>query len=87
MSDSEKAILIFGLLGLGLLFLFTRGGSNSRYSEEASYPDEESIAIPLKLKPISKRAHHYTNEETWDISWSEDGLPTKVVIHRKAVQT
>lgn len=83
MGNSGKAILIFGLLGLGLLFLFTRRSSSSRYSEEADYP-EESIAIPLR--PISKKAHHYTNEETWDITWSEDGLPAKVVIHRNAVQ-
>lgn len=81
---SEKAVIIFGLLGIGLLFLLTR--SSSRYSEEADYL-EENTATPLRLRPISKRAHHYTNEETWDIEWSDDGLPTKVVIHRNAVQT
>ena len=26
----------------------------------------------------------YVNEETWDIDWSEDGLPKKVTIHRNA---
>lgn len=81
--DNKGTILIFGLLGLGLLFMLTRS-NNNRYSAEAGYP-EESVAIPLR--PISKSAHHYTNEETWDIEWSEDGLPKRVTIHRSAVQT
>ena len=27
----------------------------------------------------------YNNAETWDISWNQDGLPEKVVVHRNAV--
>jgi len=75
----EKAILIFGLLGLGLLFMLTRKPSGI-----ASYP-EESVALPFK--PTNRVARQYTNEETWDIDWSEDGLPKRVTIHRNAVQT
>ncbi len=26
----------------------------------------------------------YTNEESWEISWSEEGLPTKIIVHREA---
>lgn len=28
----------------------------------------------------------YKNAETWDIQWNKDGLPTRVTIHRDAVQ-
>jgi hypothetical protein len=31
--------------------------------------------------------HQYTNEETWDIEWNPDGLPSRVTIHRNAHQT
>ena len=29
-------------------------------------------------------ATQYKNTETWDIEWTEDGLPKKVIIHRDA---
>lgn len=29
-------------------------------------------------------AGSYQNAETWEITWSPDGLPTKVTIHRDA---
>lgn len=29
----------------------------------------------------------YKNAETWEITWSPDGFPTKVVIHRNATRT
>ena len=29
----------------------------------------------------------YRNEETWDVQYSPDGLPTKIVIHRDARRT
>ena len=25
---------------------------------------------------------HYSNEERWSVTYSEDGLPTEIVIHR-----
>lgn len=75
-----KAILIFGLLGLGLLFLLTRKSSG--------YSSESGVAtIPFKPYAKVKGGHHYSNEETWDIVWSKDGLPTKVTINRSAYQT
>lgn len=78
----DKAVIIFGLLGLGLLFMLARGSTH----RESSY--SESIALPFTpTNRVSRGAHHYTNEETWDIEWSEDGLPKKVTIHRNAVQT
>ena len=29
----------------------------------------------------------YKNEESWDVSYNEDGMPTKIVVHRNAVRT
>ena len=29
----------------------------------------------------------YANEESWEISWSEEGLPTKIVVSRHAEKT
>lgn len=29
----------------------------------------------------------YSNGEYWDIEWNDDGLPVKVVVHRKAVRS
>ena len=78
----NKAILIFGLLGLGLLFMLTQKPSGI-----VSYPAEGSVALPFKPNAQSINTQQYTNEETWDIDWSEDGLPKRVTIHRNAVQS
>ena len=29
----------------------------------------------------------YANEENWEITWSPDGLPTKIEVHRNATRT
>ena len=29
----------------------------------------------------------YANEESWEITWSPDGLPEKIVVHRNATRT
>jgi hypothetical protein len=31
-------------------------------------------------------ATNYANEESWEITWSAEGLPTKVVVHRNATR-
>lgn len=69
-------LLLFGILGLGLLYVFTKSTS-SNLGTRSNEP------IQLQLKP----ARRYQNSETWDITWNEDGLPSKVTIHRDAVQT
>jgi len=97
----NNAIIIFGLIGLGLLLLFNKSKNNylSDYSEEAELlpiklnsgvrkaPHYTNESIALSGSKTPRNAHHYTNEETWDIEWNEDGLPKKVTIHRDAVQT
>jgi len=74
MKDSF-GIIFFGIVGLGLLYLFTRKSSN--FGMQSDEP------ISLQLRPTRR----YFNTETWDISWNEDGLPAKVTIHRDATQT
>lgn len=76
--DNKAVIIVFGLLGLGLLFMLTR--------RESGY-SEESIALPFKPAPRDIGAHHYTNKEKWSIKWNEDGLPSEVIIERDARQT
>lgn len=74
----DKAVIIFGLLGLGLLFMLTRGSSN----RHSSY--SESIALPFKPTNRVSEGHHYKNKEVREITYNEDGLPTRIVIHRDA---
>lgn len=38
------------------------------------------------LKNKQSTVGQYQNEEAWDITYSTDGLPTKIVIHRNAVR-
>ena len=37
----------------------------------------------FKSKPA---AAQYNNVESWDVSYNEDGLPTKITIHREAIR-
>ena len=36
-----------------------------------------------KTSPI---AGQYSNKEEWDVTYNEDGLPTKITIHRDATR-
>ena len=38
---------------------------------------------PLLLPPATT----YNNLEVWEISWNDDGLPERVVVHREAKQS
>ena len=40
----------------------------------------------LRRKP-GPIAGQYHNAETWSVSYNEDGLPTKIEIHREATRT
>jgi len=77
----KTAIVIFGLLGLGLLFMLTRKPSGI-----ASYP-EGSVALPFKPTNRVMGTHQYKNKEVWSILWNEDGLPSKVTVERNATQS
>ena len=74
-------IFIFGLIGLGLLLLFTARSSGRRtLSGGTNFK-------PVWLKENKPEGRRYQNSETWDIKWNSDGLPEKVTIKRDAVQS
>jgi len=77
----SENIIIFGIFGLGLLLLFAARSSGRRtLSRGTSF----NPVWRTESKPEGKR---YRNAETWEIKWNEDGLPSKVTIHRDATQT
>lgn len=44
----------------------------------------------IEEEPLGKElvpSATYANEESWEITWNEDGLPEKIVVHRNATQT
>ena len=38
------------------------------------------------IKNKQTPAAQYLNEESWDVAYNSDGLPTKITIHRNATQ-
>ena len=86
--DNKAALVILGVVGLGLLFLLLRGKKETGYSQEYAGAEEVAPVTPLTFTPTSRKpAHHYKNEEVWDIDWNKDGLPKRVTIHRNAMQS
>ena len=39
------------------------------------------------IKSKSAQAGSYNNKEEWQVTYDEDGLPTKIIITRNAVRT
>jgi len=91
-KKNEGGILLLLLALLGIFFLLKK---NNNPGPMGAYDD-----APIQLRPLQPRADEeykqieepgggkrYHNNETWDIEWTPDGLPGKVVIHRDAVQT
>lgn len=81
MAMSNKQLALGLLLGLGIFgFVW--------FMSRSSKPAGQIASQPLELRPVgSRRATQYTNTEEWDVQYNQDGLPTKIVVHRKAVQT
>lgn len=45
------------------------------------------LLLPLMTrKQPGGTAATYKNTEEWEISWNSEGLPVKVIVHRKATQ-
>ncbi|GAI97439.1 unnamed protein product [marine sediment metagenome] len=66
-----KGLILFGLIGAILLL-----------------PILLRRGLAYHLVPVKQpQPATYTNEEVWEVEWNEEGLPSKVVIHRRAVQT
>jgi len=80
----NKGIGIAILVGLGLLglwFFMRKAGPLL----PSSVPSGNGyVGQPLRLMPAGSSAKQYNNEERWEITYSPDGLPTQVVIHRNA---
>lgn len=74
MKDDSGATLVLGLIGLGLLLLW----ANSRQGAGAV---QSYSAQPASIKPSKS----YDNEEIREITYNDDGLPTRIVIHRHAI--
>jgi hypothetical protein len=76
----NKSVGILLLIGLGLFGFLLLSSKKSTQVSANCYQCGE----PLRLMPAGSLSRQYTNEEVWDIDWSEDGLPKKVTIHRNA---
>jgi hypothetical protein len=44
------------------------------------------VAWLLLKKSQPVQAQQYLNAESWEINYNEDGMPTKIIVHRDAVQ-
>lgn len=86
--DKNIGTAILIALGLGLLLLFITKKEPFAPALTSGYP----IYQPLKLSPVGSLARqeagllHYKNKETRNVEWSDDGLPTKIVIEREYYQ-
>jgi len=44
-------------------------------------------APSYSVGPPQQPASTYLNEETWEVEWSSEGLPTRITVHRNAQRT
>ena len=44
------------------------------------------LFVKNKSQGSASPVGQYLNEESWDVSYNEDGLPTKITIHRNATR-
>lgn len=73
MDAGKVALGILAVAGIcGLIYFVTR-------------PSHSSSEV--KALPPGREIRQYSNTETWDIDWDEDGLPKRVVITRKATES
>jgi len=95
MSNSNSGIwILFGLLGLGALLLLGKRDSIQQqgdYAERSDpyFPAENRLHfIPTNrapaYQPPVQATNAYDNEEVREITYNDDGLPTRIVIHRHA---
>lgn len=75
MSNGFKVLLGLGIaFGVGLAIYWMAKGNNKAI--------QQSQTLIRGITPGS-----YTNEETTEITWNDDGFPVKIVRHRKALRT
>lgn len=82
MSDSSK--LLLALLAVGGIFGFIYFISRPNIATQPmSGQTRRALVRPVRQAEV---AREYLNTETWDIKYDADGLPTRVVISRKATE-
>ena len=83
-NKNNGAILVFGLIGVGLLFLFL--GKRQPYYQPTYQPEFNVIRLGESqsqgVSAANDGGKHYRNKETRNIEYNEDGLPTKIEIIR-----
>lgn len=87
MDNNKVGIAILVGLGiLGFLFFMSRK-AGPLLPSPAPNGGNGYVGAPLRLMPAGSSSGggmlHYKNKETRNIEWSEDGLPSKIVIERE----
>jgi len=100
-SQRNKGIVVCLCLAIGIggfLLLSRRQKTSGKpllLQQPGEIPKENSTPAHIKISALtsedakqmaSKGMLHYKNKETRDISWNEDGLPTRITIEREYYQ-
>ncbi len=82
-KKNDGAILIIGLIGLGLIFLLLRNRSavGKAYSSPVTTLRLQ-VDTPMRVSQEPPGGRHYRNKEIRNIEYNEEGLPTKIEIIR-----
>lgn len=84
----SSSLVILGLAALAGLIIWLI--SKQRTAQTQLPPGQEVVylppgaAVPTQPSRALVPAATYENEERWEIQYNEDGLPTKVIVHRNA---
>jgi len=79
---SHKGVLLLGFLALAGLVVYAatrkpKAAPVAWTRVESPYPTEAAAPSPSTV---------LKNKAEWDITYNEDGLPTKIIIHREIKQ-
>jgi hypothetical protein len=92
--DKKWGFLVIAGALFGLFLLLRKPAIGAPYADYGDYePDSGVIKLRTPRRQGENRREdeaigkRYRNSETWNIQWSDDGMPIKVEIHRDAVQT
>lgn len=84
---------IVGVLAISFVVLRMRERSPTDLQVSTMVPNSPAPCyVPVnapapRYVPVNAPATNYLNEEVMDITYNDDGLPVKVIIHRKAVMS
>jgi hypothetical protein len=86
MKDTDNValgIVVIALFIGGIILLTRRSHSSQSQPQELGNVHYSQIIERQGDEP--KGAKHYTNTKEWNITYNEDGMPTKIVKHVHAV--